>query len=160
MHYDMKRICRTAGVLALCFVLPGCGEPAGTPCSITGSGFTASHDCATKCLSRWSVNCPDGSRVQPAVCAGEEGCKPGDCPDGQICYHFDDPFEVQSYCIPDTVCRAATDAAARARWEQEAMAVAAALRAEYEAKSQRQSGKPTALAAPISDPPAEDTDPP
>lgn len=156
---SMNRFCRTAGVLALYLVLAGCGDPAGTPCSIKGSGFTASHDCATKCLSLWSVNCPDGSRVVPGVCAGDDGCEPGGCPDGQVCYHFDDPFETLSYCIPDTVCGAAPDAAARAIWEQEAMAAAAATRAEFEARRQRRSGKPTAPAEPISDAPSEETDP-
>lgn len=156
MNRILRIVGRTSGVLTLCFMLPGCGAPAGTACSITGSGFTASHDCATKCLSRWSVNCPDGTRVQPAVCAGKEGCSPGGCPDGHACYHFDDPFELRSYCIPDTVCGPAPDAATRARWEQDAMAVAAAMRAEYEARQQRRSGTPTATAEPAPEPPAED----
>lgn len=154
----MDHIGRTVGVIMTCLLLAGCGAPVGTPCTIKGSGFTSSHDCATKCLARWSVNCPDGSRVTPAVCAGEHGCQPGDCPVGQVCYHFDDPFETRGYCVPDTICGAAPDAAARARWEQEAMAVAAAMRADYAAKQQRRSGQPTKTTEPASDPPAVDAD--
>lgn len=141
---------------AMLVVVQGCGDSAGSPCSIEGSGFTASHDCATKCLSRWAVNCPDGSRVLPAVCAGAEGCAPGGCPEGQVCYHFDDPFELRSYCIPDTVCGARPDADARARWEQGSMAAAAVMRAHYEAKRRHHDGTTT---APVEPPTPESDDP-
>ncbi|TAK53884.1 MAG: hypothetical protein EPO25_09070 [Gammaproteobacteria bacterium] len=99
---------RLAALLVAGLALAACGDPAGAPCAIRGSGFTSSHDCATKCLALWSVNCPDGSSVQPGVCAGRRGCEAGSCPEGQYCYHFDDPFEERSYCIPDTVCGGGT----------------------------------------------------
>lgn len=145
-----------AGAFLLLLLGGGCGHPAGTACQITGSGFTASHDCATKCLSRWTVNCPDGTRVTPAVCAGASGCEPGGCPSGQVCYHFDDPFDVVSYCIPDDVCGELTGAATHQGWEQDSKQAAAALRARYDARRQRRESvlEPTAPAAPAAEPPA------
>lgn len=128
--------------------LAACGKPAGSPCSISGSGFTASHGCATKCLSRWAINCPDGSSVTPGVCAGREGCTPGSCPEGQACYTFDDPIEERSYCVPETVCGAPMTADARQRWEQDSTDAAATTRAEWAAKFPKRSGTVTAPAAP------------
>lgn len=112
----------------------GCAKPAGAPCLITGDGFHARHGCATQCLSRWRVNCPDGGYVLPAVCAGRKGCELGSCPNGQVCYHFDDPFESLTYCIPDDVCGELSSAEVRARWERDAAEEAAAKRAAFDAK--------------------------
>lgn len=114
---------------ALTVAIVGCGKSAGSPCAITGSGFHARHDCRSKCLSRWRVVCLDGSAIIPGVCAGREGCALGSCPAGQICYHFDDPFEVRHYCIPDDVCGGGLSAEERQRWEQAAAERAAAARA-------------------------------
>lgn len=137
-------------LMALLTVLAGCGNPVGTPCMIEGDGFHARHDCATKCLSRWAVNCPDGDRILPKVCAGASGCQPGSCPQGQVCYHFDDPFEERSYCVPDNICGALPDANARRLWETESRDAAAAMRSRYEKKGGRSTGATTvpAVAAP------------
>ena len=140
---------RMAWPMLCMLLLAACGKPAGSPCSITGSGFTSSHDCATKCLSRWAVNCPDGSRVTPGVCAGREGCTPGSCPNGLACYTFDDPFEDRSYCLPDTVCGAPMSADARLRWEQDSADAAAAKRAAWAAKFPKRQGTVTAPAEPL-----------
>jgi len=110
----------------------GCGNPAGTPCEITGSGFTARHDCRSKCLSRWTVYCSDETKIMPKMCAGEEGCAPGNCPSGQFCYHFDDPFNEVSYCLPDNVCGTPPDAAGIKLWERRSVERAAATRARYD----------------------------
>lgn len=126
-----------------------CGKPAGAPCAITGDGFHARHDCATKCLSRWNVICPDGSRVTPNVCAGRETCLPDSCPAAQLCYHFDDPFEERSYCIPEDICGDAPVADVKRRWETESAERAAATRAHYEAKKALRSGAVTAPAEPL-----------
>ncbi|XOV84960.1 MAG: hypothetical protein ACFHXK_07510 [bacterium] len=98
--YRMKLLLTCLSVL----LLSGCGNPAGTPCQITGSGFTASHDCRHKCLSRWTVECPDGRRVTPGTCSGSFACTPGSCPDGQVCYHDNDPFDDRSYCVVANTC--------------------------------------------------------
>lgn len=86
--------------------LVGCGKPAGSLCAFQGDGFQSRHNCATQCLARWSVRCPDGSSLRPTVCAGRQGCTPGSCPAGQVCYSFDDPFEDRGYCVPDNLCGA------------------------------------------------------
>ena len=140
---------RMASLMLCMLLLAACGKPAGSPCSISGSGFSASHDCATKCLSRWAVNCPDGSRITPGVCAGRKDCNPGSCPDGQACYAFDDPFEERSYCLPENVCGAPLSADARLRWEQDSADAAAAKRAEWAAKFPQRSGTVTAPAEPL-----------
>lgn len=131
-------------LLLLCaLLLSACGKPAGSPCAFTGSGFHARHDCATQCLARWTVNCPGGETLQPQVCAGRSGCQPGDCADGEVCYHFDDPFEERSYCVPDDLCGALSDDALQA-WERDSRQAAADLRAHYEAKRARRTGQATA----------------
>lgn len=151
---------RVRTVLSACtaLLLVACGKPVGTPCEIVGSGFTASHDCATKCLSRWRVACPDGESVLPKVCAGEANCAPGACPDGQLCYHFDDPFETRSYCVPDSVCGAPLTGAAGAEWEALAYERAAASRAQSDERRRRREqalrdGQPATAteAAPLND---------
>jgi hypothetical protein len=132
-------------VLGLCasLWLVGCGQSAGAPCAFKGDGFQSRHNCATQCLARWDVRCPDGSDLRPAVCAGRKGCTPGSCPDGQVCYSFDDPFEEVSYCIPDNVCGAATSIDLLRRWEQDSADKAAASRAAMAAKRQHRSGAVT-----------------
>ena len=110
----------TVSVL-LPLALGGCGEPAGTPCQITGDGFHAKDPCRDKCLSRWSLTCPDQQRITPNVCTGAFACQPGGCPEGQLCYHDDDPFDDRSFCVPDNVCGALTPAAASA-WERATLA--------------------------------------
>lgn len=90
--------------------LVGCGDPVGTPCLISGSGFTASDDCAHRCLSRWQLVCPNGASITPGQCAGSFGCAPGSCPQGQACYHDNDPFDDRSFCVRADVCGALTSA--------------------------------------------------
>jgi len=94
----------TAILMALSFGIAACGNPAGTPCRTVGSGFHARHDCRHRCLSRWHVTCPSGERVLPNACSGSFGCTPGRCPDGQVCYHDDDPFDDRSFCVMSTTC--------------------------------------------------------
>lgn len=108
-----------------------CSKPAGSVCAIEDSGFTARDACASQCLDRWAVTCPDGEVVKPKVCAGRQSCQVGGCPNGQACYHFDDPFNEVSYCIPDTVCGAAPSPANRALWERSARDRAADTRARF-----------------------------
>lgn len=106
-------------ILSCCVIallLVGCGNPAGTPCETTGSGFTASHDCKYRCLSRWTVACPDGNRVTPGTCSGAFECSPGSCPDGQVCYHDADPFDDRSFCVMANTCGNLSGAALR-DWE-------------------------------------------
>jgi hypothetical protein len=102
----------------------------GEECHVTGSGFSLRDPCGGKCLELWTVQCPDGSAVQPAMCADNEGCAPGGCPAGQACYSFDDPFEEISYCVPLQACAVppATADAVRA-WE---------LAAQQRAREQRE----------------------
>lgn len=139
-------------VLSLALVLAACGKPVGTPCSIEGSGFTASHDCATKCLARWKLTCPGGNTVTPAICAGREGCSPGSCPAGQACYTFDDPFDERSYCVPDNVC-GALPTTALMQWEQDSAAVAAASRAAMATRQAQRSGAISTKAEPVDENP-------
>ena len=95
---------RTLLCCAFTLLLVGCGKPVGTPCQISGSGFTASHECRHQCLSRWTVTCPDGSRVTPGTCSGAFECTPGSCPEGQVCYHDNDPFDDRSFCLMANTC--------------------------------------------------------
>lgn len=145
-------VARTAYLVCIGVLLTACGKPVGAPCKITGDGFHARHDCATKCLSRWSVTCPDGARIMPNVCAGQSSCEPGSCPDGQLCYHFDDPFEERSYCIPRSVCGDLPNADSGSRWEMESAERAAATRAHFEAKRALRSGAVTSPAEPLKQP--------
>ena len=108
----------------------------GAPCEITGSGFTASHDCRHKCLSRTAIVCPDETKTSPKLCSGVSGCQPGECGDGEICYTVNDPFEQVSYCIPDTVCGLSSVGEKKA-WEAFANQVATQTRLQQEIKEQR-----------------------
>jgi len=121
-------ILKFAIVVIVSMGLFGCGDPAGTACDIKGSAFTASHNCRHKCLEYWQVRCPDGNQVTPGVCTGRSDCDVGGCPDDQLCYHFEDPFDVRSYCVPNNVCGAPPEPAAQLQWERTAEARAAAMR--------------------------------
>lgn len=117
-------------------LVAGCGDNIGAACEITGSGFTAKHNCRVKCLYYNDVQCPDGSTLKPQMCSGASNCNPGSCPDGQICYSYDDPFEKESYCVPATLCGEQTDAALAA-WERESRRRADATREAMEQRMQR-----------------------
>jgi hypothetical protein len=134
--------------LAVGLLSASCGRPVGSACAIEGSGFTARDVCSTQCLSRWTVQCPEGDAVMPQVCAGRASCQVGGCPDGQACYHFDDPFAEVSYCIPDNVCGAAPAPDARLRWERSARDRAAEVRARFGRSGSP--AKPTKPAEPVS----------
>ncbi len=135
------RVLRAALLLGLLSALSACGQPAGTACSVKGSGFSLRDSCSTRCLSLSTMVCPDTTRVSPAVCAGRKGCKPGSCPADQVCYSFEDPMEEVSYCVPANVCPSATDAAARAQWEQESAARADAALERFRAIQAYQQGR-------------------
>lgn len=110
----------------------GCRGSVGAPCRTQDSGSFARSGCATKCLDLWVVCCPNGERVSPSVCAGEKNCTIGRCPAGQICYHFDDPVEVQAYCIPTSLSADLRDTVEdRAAWEEAAEQRAAEARARF-----------------------------
>lgn len=150
--------------LLLLVLWSGCGggDPVGTPCALDkpgALGFGFDDPCDAKCLALWDITCPDGSSVRPGVCSGEEGCTPGGCGDGQVCYAFDDPFETRVYCVPDDVCGPLTPEEA-ATWERSSRARMEAKHAEYQERlARRMQGGATQLAAPVA-PPAEDVAPP
>lgn len=122
--------------LSLLLSLSGCGDPAGTPCTTTGSGFTASHDCRHRCLSRWQLTCPSGERITPSLCTGTFDCEPGGCPDGQVCYHDDDPFDDRSFCVVKTICGPLGEEEL-AQWELDRVNLQADVRAKREEKEAR-----------------------
>lgn len=122
--------------------LVGCGSTSGTPCETTGSGFTASHNCQHRCLSRTSIFCPSKERILPKVCSGAPDCEPGSCPQGEVCYTINDAFEDVSYCIPETVC-GDIDKQELAAWERFTKQLAGQTRLEQELKEQRRRGAAT-----------------
>ena len=118
-------------------LLTACGgDPIGAPCEFKGSGFSAGDNCRYRCLDTRQIICPDGSSLRPSQCSGASGCEPGGCPDGQVCYAIDDPFNRESYCVPADLCGGLSPAALDG-WEQESFERAAATRALYEEKRRR-----------------------
>jgi hypothetical protein len=89
-------LCGLSGLVIAC-----AGRGAGEHCERTGDGFTARHPCKTLCLSIWTFECKDGTKVQPKRCAGELHCMAGTCPEGQVCYRLNVD---RSACIPDDIC--------------------------------------------------------
>lgn len=137
----------------LAFVLPllallGCGDAVGESCKLTTGalGFGFKDDCRTKCLELDDVICLDGSTVRKAVCAGAEGCEPGSCGAGEICYSFADPFEKYFYCIPADFCGGAPTVGEAAAWERASRERSDAIRAKFEERARRRTAKPTAPA--------------
>jgi len=94
---------RAATVLVgLTLALAGCrAGQVGDVCTTTGSGFSLRDPCRTICLSLWHITCPDGTVVNPHVCAGRQGCLDGQCPPGQVCYRTNVD---RSFCVPDDIC--------------------------------------------------------
>ena len=135
---------RGAGLSALAIALAGlasCGKPAGSPCAIEGSGFTARDPCANKCLERWTITCPGDRDVHAALCSGREECKPGTCPEGQACYSLDDPFDVVNLCVPIEACFERTPSRDELlSWESGSFERSAATRAHYGEKKRRRDG--------------------
>lgn len=148
--------------LLLIGTLTACGDPIGTPCTLESGalGFGFSDDCKGKCMALKHVVCPDQTQVEKAVCSGAEGCTPGSCGQGQVCYTVDDPFDDESYCIPSDYCGAALSAEAIASWEKASFDRAQAVHAAYEAKASKRTGKPTAPAAAPAPPSTATPDPP
>ncbi len=109
--------------LTLLLLLFGCGDPPGTACSMTGSGFSASDNCRHRCLQHQNIVCPDGNSISPDICSGKRQCNPGGCPDGQLCYHVNDPFEKESYCVVADICGVQT-LDVLAAWEQSSLKAA------------------------------------
>jgi hypothetical protein len=137
------------GILLLpVLVLLGCGDAVGESCKLSSGalGFGFKSDCRTKCLELDDVTCPDGSTVRKAVCAGAEGCEPGSCGEGQVCYSFEDPFEKDFYCIPDDICGSSPTAVEAAAWEWASRERSDALRAKFEERAKRRTGETTAPA--------------
>ena len=122
--------------LFVALLLAGCGSNTGAPCEIVGSGFTASHDCRHKCLSRTAIVCPNDARVLPKVCSGVAGCEPGGCGEGEVCYTVNDPFEDVSYCIPELVCEF-KDAREKSAWELFSQQLATQSRLRQDMRQQR-----------------------
>lgn len=126
----------------LILVLAGCGAEIGTPCEQTEGMFGLSDPCSSQCLGLWTMTCPGDREIKPAICAGTHGCTPGSCPEGQLCYAYPDPFEDQTYCVPDDVC-GPLDPAAGAAWETSA---AAAWKAQQEKFGKKKPGSKTTTA--------------
>jgi len=140
----------------LALLLAGCGNPPGTPCQTTGSGFTASHDCQHRCLSRWTVACPDGNRVTPGTCSGSFECTPGSCPDGQVCYHDDDAFDDRSFCVMANTCGNLSDPDLK-DWELKSVArqnqvIKARLEKQARQKKWREDNPDKLITAPAAEP--------
>lgn len=137
--------CVRFAALGLALTLPAaCGDPAGAPCTIEGSGFTARDPCANKCLERWTITCPGNRDVHASLCSGRETCEPGSCPEGQACYSFNDPFDVVSYCVPLEACF--QDSIPRNEifaWEAGSFERSAATREHFDKKKRHRSGAPT-----------------
>lgn len=131
-------------LLALCaLLLSGCGDPIGTPCKFSGSGFTASDNCRYRCLEHRTIHCPDDTVLAgPKVCSGQRQCNPGECPNGQTCYHVPDPFKKESYCIDSNLC-GDYSAAELSAWELDAKRISDEKIAAWQAKQQRMQNKPT-----------------
>ncbi len=137
--------------LALCsaLLLFGCGDPIGAPCDFTGSGFTASDNCRHRCLEHRTIECPDGSEIKgPKVCSGRTQCDPGECGDGQVCYHVSDPFEKDSYCIENTMC-GALETSELTAWEAASKSRSDELIKAWEEKQTRRTNAPTKPAEPL-----------
>ncbi len=91
-------------LIALLFAIAFAGcfkDPIGTPCVRKGDGFTARHNCETKCLSIWKIKCPSGEYGNSNVCAGREGCERGSCAKGEVCYQTNMD---RAYCVPESIC--------------------------------------------------------
>jgi len=124
-------------ILVLAAALTGCGDPMGTPCTLKSGplGFGFSSDCKHQCMALKDVACPDKkTTVRMNVCSGAEGCTPGSCGPGAICYTVPDPFEEESYCVPDDYCGAGLSASELAAWEKAAAQRAAETRAKHDRK--------------------------
>ena len=121
----MKRLT----LLVVTLLITGCGDPIGSACQIAGSGFTAKHNCRHKCLQYREIVCPDGQRIRSASCSGKPDCTPGSCASGQLCYHIQDPFERESYCVAGDIC-GQYPASALQQWERQSQSSAEQLRRE------------------------------
>lgn len=137
-------------LLAALLAVGGCGgSPVGEPCELTSGalGFGFDDPCASKCLQLSTVTCADGSTARQAVCAGRRGCDPGGCPAGQVCYSFEDPFEVEDFCIPAQICGTPPASSAEAlAWERASRERAEALREKFRQRMERREGAVTAPA--------------
>ena len=156
----MKTLLYLSIALGMALSIAACGSPAGTPCETVGSGFTASHDCQHRCLSRWQVTCPDGERVTPGMCSGAFECTPGSCPDGQVCYHDTDPFDDRSFCVADNTCGDLSDEELVA-WERQTVenqqaVIEARLEKEARRKKWREENLEKSTTAPAVDLPPKD----
>ncbi|MEZ5573912.1 MAG: hypothetical protein R3E64_18140 [Halioglobus sp.] len=143
----MSRILALFIVVYVVLLQSGCRDPIGTPCIIEGTGFTASHNCRGKCLYYNAVICPDGRAVVPKFCSGATQCEPGSCPDGQVCYNYDDPFDEKNYCIPDDLC-GPMSSENRSAWEREALLRAQSTRAKW-ARKRPMATKPVQAEEPL-----------
>ena len=120
-------------LVALLFVLSGCGAAPGDPCAIEGDGFQASDNCRYRCLQHRPITCPDRREINPQVCSGKPGCTPGSCGAGELCYTVFDPTNLESYCIPADLC-GPLDEAQQQNLEAGSLQEARALRARHAAQ--------------------------
>lgn len=127
------------------FLLTACGDPIGSECELRSGalGFGFDDDCASVCLLRYTISCPDETTVKKAVCAGAEGCDPGSCGEGAVCYSFEDPFEKYFYCIPRDICGAALSDTEASAWEQTSRQRSDAIRDKMRERMERRTGQPT-----------------
>jgi hypothetical protein len=90
-----------AGLLLL--GVGGCGKRIGADCTVTGSGFQRSDDCAGWCMAHWPVRCANGESRTQARCSGSIRCAGSGCAAGQVCYQGSNSFAV---CLPEDWCDA------------------------------------------------------
>ena len=130
-------------LVAIPLLTAGCGDPIGSACQFTGSGFQASDNCRHRCLQYRPISCPGGQQINPHICSGRRDCTPGSCGTGELCYTVEDPFNLESYCVPADVCGALTPSTI-AEFEAASQSKAERLRAAYtEKQRRRKTAKPT-----------------
>lgn len=76
------------------------GSPAGSPCEVTGDGFTRQDPCHHSCID-WEITCEDGSTVVPQACSGGECQTDADCGSGLVCTSVG---SFSSECLPADTC--------------------------------------------------------
>lgn len=102
---DVGMLAGVVGLGLACGLLGG-GKAMGEPCTITGSGFQRTDDCAHWCMEHWPVTCADGSTLTWAKCSGPMDCDGGGCAEDEVCYQGTNSSSV---CLPRDVCASGWD---------------------------------------------------